>query len=101
MSEIRVKEGESLESALRRFKRSTARSGVLAEVRKREAYEKPSVKRKKKSEAARKRKFKQGILQRTTVQVRVTRGPALLFYVQASVRRGEGTPPYVLRNCAS
>ena len=33
MSEIRVKEGESLESALRRFKRSTARSGVLAEVR--------------------------------------------------------------------
>ena len=57
-SESRVKEGESLESALRRFKRSTARSGVLAEVRKREAYEKPSVKRKKKSEAARKRKFK-------------------------------------------
>ena len=53
MSEIRVKEGESLESALRRFKRSTARSGVLAEVRKREAYEKPSVRRKKKSEAAR------------------------------------------------
>ena len=43
MSEIRVKDGESLESALRRFKRSTARSGVLAEVRKREAYEKPSV----------------------------------------------------------
>ena len=58
MSEILVKEGESLERALRRFKRSTARSGVLAEVRKREAYEKPSVKRKKKSEAARKRKFK-------------------------------------------
>ena len=55
MSEIRVKEGESLESALRRC---TARSGVLAEVRKREAYEKPSVRRKKKSEAARKRKYK-------------------------------------------
>ena len=65
MSEIRVKEGESLESALRRFKRSTARSGVLAEVRKREAYEKPSVKRKKKSEAARKRKFKKGFLPMT------------------------------------
>ena len=58
MSEIRVREGESLESARRRFKRSAARSGVRAEVRKREAYEKPSVKRKKKSEAARKRKFK-------------------------------------------
>lgn len=56
VSEIRIKENESLDSALRRFKRSCARSGVLAEVRKREHYEKPSVKRKKKSEAARKRK---------------------------------------------
>ena len=58
MSEIRIKDNESLDSALRRFKRSCARSGVLAEVRKREHYEKPSVKRKKKSEAARTRKFK-------------------------------------------
>ena len=57
MSEIKVKENESLDSALKRFKKSCARSGVLAEVRKREHYEKPSVKRKKKSEAARKRKF--------------------------------------------
>jgi small subunit ribosomal protein S21 len=56
MSEIRVKENETLESALKRFKRECAKSGVLAEVRKREHYEKPSVKRKKKSEAARKRK---------------------------------------------
>lgn len=58
MSEIRIKDNESLESALRRFKRQCAKSGVLAEVRKREHYEKPSVKRKKKSEAARKRKYK-------------------------------------------
>ena len=58
MAEIRVKENESLDSALRRFKRQCARSGVLMELRKREHYEKPSVKRKKKSEAARKRKFK-------------------------------------------
>ena len=58
MSEIRIKDNESLESALRRFKRQCAKSGVLAEVRKREHYEKPSVKRKKKSEAAIKRKFK-------------------------------------------
>ena len=57
MAEIRIKEGESLDNALRRFKKQCARSGVIAEVRKREAYEKPSVKRKKKSEAARKRKF--------------------------------------------
>jgi small subunit ribosomal protein S21 len=58
MAEVRVKEGESLDSALRRFKRQCARSGVLTELRKREHYEKPSVKRKKKSEAARKRKYK-------------------------------------------
>ena len=57
MAEIRVKENESLDSALRRFKRSCAKAGVISEVRKREHYEKPSVKRKKKSEAARKRKF--------------------------------------------
>ncbi len=58
MAEIRVKENETLDSALRRFKKSIARSGVLAEVKKREQYDKPSVKRKKKSEAARKRKYK-------------------------------------------
>ena len=58
MSEIRVKDNESLDSALRRFKRQCAKSGVMSEIRKREHYEKPSVKRKKKSEAARKRKFK-------------------------------------------
>ena len=58
MSEIKVQKGESLDSALRRFKRSCQKAGVLSEVRKREHYEKPSVKRKLKSEAARKRKFK-------------------------------------------
>ena len=58
MAEIRVKENETLDSALRRFKRQCAKSGVLAELRKREHYEKPSVKRKKKSEAARKCKYK-------------------------------------------
>ena len=42
-------------SALKRFKRSCARDGVMSELRKREHYEKPSVKRKKKSEAARKK----------------------------------------------
>ena len=57
-AEIKVRECESLDSALRRFKRQTAREGTLTELRKREHYEKPSVKRKKKSEAARKRKYK-------------------------------------------
>ncbi|MCY6959701.1 MULTISPECIES: 30S ribosomal protein S21 [Clostridium] len=58
MSEVKVRENETLESALKRFKRSCAKAGVLSEVRKREHYEKPSVKRKKKSEAARRRKTK-------------------------------------------
>jgi len=58
VSEIIVKENESLDSALRRFKRQCAKAGVLAEVRKREHYVKPSVRRKKKSEAARKRRSK-------------------------------------------
>jgi len=49
MAEIRVKENETLDSALRRFKRQCQRSGIIAEVRKRECYEKPSVKKKKKS----------------------------------------------------
>jgi small subunit ribosomal protein S21 len=57
VSEIKVRKNETIDAALRRFKRSTAKDGILAEVKKRKHYEKPSVKRKKKSEAARKRKF--------------------------------------------
>ena len=56
MAQVIVKENESLESALKRFKRSCARDGVMSELRKREHYDKPSVKRKKKAEAARKKK---------------------------------------------
>ncbi|RYG74735.1 30S ribosomal protein S21 [Lentibacillus lipolyticus] len=52
----RVRKNESLEDALRRFKRNVSKSGTLQEYRKREHYEKPSERRKKKSEAARKRK---------------------------------------------
>jgi len=55
-SEVKVGKNESLDNALRRFKRQCQKSGVLSEVRKREHYEKPSVKRKKKSEAARRKK---------------------------------------------
>ena len=54
MSSVIVKENETLDSALRRFKRNCAKAGIQQEIRKREHYEKPSVKRKKKSEAARK-----------------------------------------------
>ena len=55
---IRVKEGESFERAMRRFKKQCERAGILGEIRKREHYEKPSVRRKKKAAAARKRLLK-------------------------------------------
>jgi small subunit ribosomal protein S21 len=54
--ETKVRKNETIEDALRRFKRSVAKSGTMAEVKKRRHYEKPSVKRKLKSEAARKKK---------------------------------------------
>ncbi|OGO83934.1 MAG: 30S ribosomal protein S21 [Clostridiales bacterium GWE2_32_10] len=57
MSKVMVKRNESLDNALRRFKKVCARDGILSEIRKKEHYEKPSVRRKKKSEAARKRKI--------------------------------------------
>jgi len=56
LMEVRVAPGESIESALRRFKKATQKAGILAEARKHEHYEKPSVRRKKKSAAARKRR---------------------------------------------
>ena len=58
MPGVRINEGESFENALKRFKKQCEKAGVLSEVRKREAYEKPSVKRKKKAIAARKRAMK-------------------------------------------
>ena len=55
MATIKVGENESLDSALRRFKRRCARDGIIGDLRKKDQYEKPSVRRKKKAEAARKR----------------------------------------------
>lgn len=58
MSSIIVREDESFESALRRFKKQLEKAGVLSEMRRREHYEKPSVRRKKKALAARKKLLK-------------------------------------------
>ncbi|MBI4209290.1 MAG: 30S ribosomal protein S21 [Deltaproteobacteria bacterium] len=55
---IRIKENESFESALRRFKKQCEKAGVFTEIRKREHYDKPSVEKKRKSMAARKRALK-------------------------------------------
>ncbi len=55
MPGIVIRDGDSFEAAIKKFKKTCEKAGILAEVRKREAYEKPSVKRKKKAIAAKKR----------------------------------------------
>jgi len=58
MPGVKVRENESFDNALKRFKKQCEKAGILSEVRKREYYEKPSVKRKRKALAARKRMLK-------------------------------------------
>jgi len=55
---VKVRENESFEQAFRRFKKQCEKAGILSEVKKREHYEKPSVRLKRKSLAARKRLLK-------------------------------------------
>lgn len=55
MAYVKIRDGEAFEAGFRRFKKSCEKSGVLSEVKKREHYEKPSIQKKKKSIAARKR----------------------------------------------
>lgn len=58
MPSVKVRDNESLESALKHFKKQCEREGILSEIKKREHYEKPSVKKKKKIMAARKKASK-------------------------------------------
>jgi small subunit ribosomal protein S21 len=58
MSVIKVKDNESIEQAMKRFKKTCEKSGILTELRRREYYDKPSVRKKKKAAAARKRALK-------------------------------------------
>ena len=60
MSTVKVGETESLESAIKRFKRKCQKDGITADLRKKECYVKPSVRKKLKSEAAQKRSRKIG-----------------------------------------
>lgn len=55
MPKIKLKDGDNLEYALRRFKKTCEKLGILSEIKNREAFEKPSLARKKKSILARKR----------------------------------------------
>jgi small subunit ribosomal protein S21 len=63
---IKVREDESLENALKRFKRKCEKSGVLTEIKKRQHYEKPSVKKKRKALSARKKLLKRLAQERKT-----------------------------------
>lgn len=54
VAEVRLGENESIDSAIRRFKKKIQKAGILSEVKRRERYEKPSLRRKRKAEAARK-----------------------------------------------
>jgi small subunit ribosomal protein S21 len=58
MPVIKLKENESFEGAMKRFKKSCEKAGILTELRRREFYDKPSVRKKKKAAAARKRALK-------------------------------------------
>ncbi len=58
MTTVKVGETETLDSALKRFKRKCQKDGIIGDLRKRQAYEKPSVKKKKKAELSRKRNRK-------------------------------------------
>jgi small subunit ribosomal protein S21 len=58
MPAIKVKDNEPFENALRRFKKQCEKAGILSEIKRREHYEKPSVRRKKKALAARKKSVK-------------------------------------------
>ena len=55
MPGVKVREGETFEQALRRFKKQCEKAGILTELRKREYYEKPSMRRKRKKAQAKKR----------------------------------------------
>jgi small subunit ribosomal protein S21 len=55
MPGVRVKEGETFESALRRFKKKCEKAGILSDIRKHQHFEKPSERRKRKANAARRK----------------------------------------------
>ncbi len=59
MAVVRVRENEPIESAIRKFKKQCDRDGILSDVKKKECYDKPSIKKKKKAIAARKKIAKQ------------------------------------------
>ncbi len=58
MPVVRIRENESFENALKKFKKQCEKEGILSEIKRREHYEKPSVRKKKKAIAARKKVYK-------------------------------------------
>ena len=60
LSEVKIGENDSFETAIKRFNRKIQQDGILAEARRREHYEKPSVKRKRKEAAIRRKAIRKG-----------------------------------------
>ena len=60
LSEVKIGENDSFETALKRFNRKIQQDGILTEARRREHYEKPSVKRKRKEAAKRRKAIRKG-----------------------------------------
>ncbi|MCD6219474.1 30S ribosomal protein S21 [Candidatus Calescamantes bacterium] len=64
MPTVRVEKGESLDKALRKFKKKMEREGLMRDIKKAEFYEKPSVKRRKKMQKARKKIYQMARMQK-------------------------------------
>ena len=79
MTVIKVKDNESFEQAMKRFKKTCEKAGILTELRRREFYDKPSISKKKKAAAARKRAQEVEAIVLSSVPIRVPirvqRGP--------------------------
>jgi len=89
MPSVRVKENESFEMALRRFRRSCEKAGVFSEMRRREHYEKPTEIRKRKAAAARKRQLKK-ILRASMPRTTTPATPGTTPVPRAPARGGGG-----------
>jgi small subunit ribosomal protein S21 len=94
MSQVIARPGESFESLWRRFKRLTERENILADLRKHEYFEKPSVKKKRKSAAARKREAKkvETVKPRSGLNFRFNDNKTIKIY-QRPQRSGSRPPP--------
>ncbi|EMF98913.1 ribosomal protein S21 [Leptospira borgpetersenii str. 200701203] len=68
---IIVKDGESIESALKRFKRDCANAGIMSEIKRREYFEKPSIKKKKRSSPQKEKQKRKNVFSQKKIRLNV------------------------------